>query len=122
MSSARNNLMIFERVAPILDRFVEITPTNDEVTKAWCSLEPLTGRELFQAQQVQSQVTHKACCTWTAETTGITTDCRMKLAKPTPVDEQNANADVNFRIFQITSIRNVREQNRELELMVVERT
>lgn len=122
MSRNRNKLIVFERKIPPLDYMVAEVPDWPEVCKAWCSLEPLTGRELFQAQQVQSQTTHKVCLTYTAETARITSDCRLKLAKAIPVNEAEPTSDENYRIFEIEQIVNVREQNRELELMVVEKT
>jgi head-tail adaptor len=114
--------MIFERKSPPLDYFVAEAAEWEEVCRAWCSLEPLRGRELFEAMQVQSQTTHKMCLTYTPETTRITTDCRAKLAKAIPVNEAEPEHIANYRIFEIDQIVNVKEQNRELELMVVEKT
>jgi head-tail adaptor len=124
--STRNKLLIFERKASPLDHFVEGTPEWEEVCKAWASLEPVAlfaqGGEFVDASQTKSQRKSIAKLDCTATTLQITTDCRAKLRKPIPVDESDTEADVNFRISQIDQIVNVKEQNRNLEMLVVERT
>jgi hypothetical protein len=44
----------------------------------------------------------------------------LKLRKEPPVNELEPEADVNFRIFHIDAVVNVREQNRQLEFIVQE--
>ncbi len=120
MSIARNKLAIFELKTQPLDN-LDGEKQRTEVAKAWINLAPLSGRELLTAQQVQAQTTHKITLIWTPTTSRITSACRMKIAKPVPVNEDKPTDDVNFRIFNIESVLNVREDNRELELMVVEK-
>lgn len=119
--STRNHKAIFERKAAPLDHFGGESDAWSELCREWVSLEPLAGRELFEAQQVQSQITQKARLTHSPTAAGIRTHDRFKIALPVLVNEDEPNADENFRIFEIESIVNVREQNRELELMVIER-
>lgn len=122
MSRRNNKLAIFERPAPVLDPLLGEKPRWCEVTKAWVGLEPLNGRELLLAQQVQAHTTLKLTTTWTPTIAAVDTACRMKIAKLTPVKPNEPKSDDNFRIFNIESLMNVREQNRELEMMVVEKT
>lgn len=74
------------------------------VTEAsvWCSIEPLTGREYFQAQQVQSQVTHKIMLRYYK---GLRPDWRILFGT---------------RTFNIVSVINVEERNIEMVLMATE--
>ncbi|WP_256846916.1 phage head closure protein [Paenibacillus sp. Pae108] len=68
----------------------------------FASVEPLSGRELFQAQQLQSEVTHKIRMRYRP---GITPDMRVYFGT---------------RVFLINSAINWQERNRELTLMCVE--
>lgn len=120
MSVAPNKLMIFERKKKPLDNFGTGADQYDEVCKEYVSLEPLSGRELINAQQVQAQTTHKLRLHYSPGTSKVTPRDRAKWKKPEPVDTSDLNADCNYRIFNIESVINVREQNRELEMMVVE--
>ena len=65
---------------------------------AWASIEPLSGREYFAAAQTQSEVSHKITMRYKA---GIKTYFRVTW---------------NDRIFNILSVINTREENRELIL------
>lgn len=122
MNAVRRTLATFERPGEVLDHFIEGAPAQELVCRAWVSAKPLSGREVFNAQQVQSIASQKYCTIWTQDTAKIDTGCRMKFAKPEPVKPDEPNHDDNFRVFQIESIVNVGERNRELEMMVVERT
>lgn len=115
-------LATFERKANPLDYFSGETDVWELVAKEWVSLRPLNGREIFQAQQVQSIARLVAETNWSPSMSVVNTACRMKIAKPVPVDESDANADVNYRLFEIDSVVNVNEANRELQFMVVEKT
>lgn len=118
--SERNHNAIFERKAT-LDAWTDTQQEWEEVCREWVSLTPLNGREYFEAKQVQAATTHKARLTHSPTAATITTDCRMKIRKPVLVDEGDETADANYRIFAIDNIVNVREQNRELEMMVQEK-
>lgn len=68
------------------------------VIETWASIEPLSGRQLFAAQAVQNETTHRVVLRYIA---GIAPPMR-----------------VNFggRLFDILAVRNVEERNRSLEL------
>ena len=66
---------------------------------AWASIEPLTGREHFAAEREQADVSHRIRMRFAP---GITHKMRISFAS---------------RIFEIESVINVGERNRELILM-----
>ncbi|WP_201319144.1 phage head closure protein [Paenibacillus sp. EPM92] len=72
------------------------------VATVFAAVNPLSGRELFQAQQLQSEITHKVRMRYRA---GITPDMRVHFGS---------------RIFLISAVINWQERNRELALMCVE--
>ena len=119
--STRNHKATFEKRLPPLDNFGSEEEGWEHVCDEWVSLEPLSGRELLEAQQVQAQARHKIRLTHSPTAATITTDYRLKIRKPVVVDEDEPESDVNYRVFHIENIVNVREANRELEMMVVEK-
>lgn len=79
----------------------EITKTWATLATVWAAIEPLTGREFFQAQQVQAEVSHKITM---RHYTGITISPKDRLLYGT-------------RVFRIESMLNVEERSIELVLM-----
>ena len=76
--------------------------TWTDFVSCWSSIEPIKGKEYFAAQTEHSKVDHIITCRYY---TGITTDMRIKY---------------NNQHFNIESILNVDERNRELQIMAVE--
>jgi SPP1 family predicted phage head-tail adaptor len=74
------------------------------VTTLWGSVEPISGRERLMAEQVQGEITHRIKVRYVAA------------YLPTPV-MRFTYAD---RHFQILSVANRDERNRELEIMCKE--
>lgn len=97
----RNKYVAIEQPVAPASRFAT-GGTWAEVCKAWVSIEPLAGRELWNAQQVQSLVTHRIRMLYRA---GITSAMRVKWGS---------------RYFNIASVINPEEANVELELMATE--
>lgn len=86
-----------------------------DVVAVMIALTPLSGRELFAAQQVQAQTTHKIRMYYRGD---VTTKMRLRMLKPgAPAANPTAT---DYRIFNIESAVNLGEANRELELLVVE--
>jgi SPP1 family predicted phage head-tail adaptor len=73
------------------------------VTTAWAQIMPMSGQELFVAQQIQPQLTHKVRLRYMP---GITSDMRICYGQ---------------RILYIESVINKGEKNIELELNCKER-
>ncbi len=84
----------------------EVPITWEKVATMWCSLEPLQGRELWAAQQVQAETTH---IIRTRYRTDISITSAMRLI-------------YGNRTFHIESAVNVDELNRSFLIRVVERT
>lgn len=74
----------------------------------WFSIEPMTGREYVQAQQLQSAVSHKLRSVYLA---GCHPGMRLTAGN---------DADNPTRTFNVESVVDVGEQHRELEWMAVE--
>ncbi len=82
--------------------FGELTLAPAIDSTVWAAIEPLSGQELFEARQVHGEVTHK-----------IT----MRHGATVTVDYQLMEG---ARVFDIVSIINPKESNRELVLMCKE--
>lgn len=110
-------LAIFERLTPRND--LERTGGNWQVLfRAFVDIKPLRGNEFLVAQGIESRITHRV---WTYWRDGVTSRDRLKITRNQQPKPNDPNHESNFRIFNIESVINVGERNRELELMVVER-
>lgn len=81
----------------------EVIRTWSLFAERWMAIEPLTGRELWNAQQVQPDVTHRVRM---RQLDGVTTDMRI---------------DFNGRILHIRQVLDREERGIEQELLCVER-
>lgn len=117
MSTPFDKLATFERntlpneLTDLPGGWTEIKP------KSWVNLTPLAGRELLASQQVNAEMKHRARLHWRGD---LTPGDRMKIGKPTLVNTSDPDSDENYRLFDIESVLNVNEANRELELWLVE--
>jgi SPP1 family predicted phage head-tail adaptor len=89
-----------------------------EFSQCYADVRPLRGIELFNAQQVQSQVTHTIETEFIA---GVTSAMRIKAARPALVNIGDPDHADNFRFFEIASVINPNEANRSLELLCIEK-
>jgi SPP1 family predicted phage head-tail adaptor len=76
---------------------------NNLFATVWASVEALTGRELYSAQQKVSEVTHKITIRWLA---GV---------------KSKMNIWFDNRQFQIENVQNPDERHKKLELLCIER-
>ena len=76
--------------------------TWEDFTTTYASIEPLSGSELFSAQQTYNKVISKIRMRYIS---GIKTDMRI---------------NYDGRLFDIEAILNIRELNKELQLMCSE--
>ena len=75
-----------------------------KVGEAWAAIEPLKGEEYFAAATIQAQISHKVTM------------------RPPGIEITPAHRIIfGSRIFEIESVINVEERNRELVLMCVEK-
>jgi SPP1 family predicted phage head-tail adaptor len=89
-----------------IEQVTETQDTDGSVIEIWsayatvqASIEPLSGREYIAAQSIQADVTHRISLRYMP---GITPKMRVNYSS---------------RIFDILSVINVGERNRELQLM-----
>ncbi len=101
-SGKLRNRVILQSKTVTRNDYGEETIVWTEKDTLWASIEPLTAREYFQSQQVQSQVTHKITIRYYL---GLRTDYRMLWGS---------------RIFNIISMINPEERNREMILLCTE--
>jgi len=99
----RHKVVIQQNVPTEKDSYgAEVDNWTDYAT-VWASIEPARGREFWESQQVNAEVTGKIRIRYLG---GITPKMRVKHGN---------------RIFDIVSVINPEERNRELQLMVKER-
>ena len=90
---------------PVVDSSWGGTTNWEEYVEVWAAVEPLRGRELLAAQQVQSETTAKVTIRYVA---GVTAKMRILHGS---------------RIFELTAPPiDPEERHRELQLMVKETT
>ena len=81
------------------------------------SVQPFTAREVMNNPQIQENASHWIRLLWVD---GVLPIDRVKIARNTAPLPETPDDDRNFRIFNIESVTNTREQNRELELLCTE--
>lgn len=84
------------------DSYGEPISTWTTFDQVWASIEPIAGREYFASKETRSQSTHRMRIRYRS---GITTKMRISW---------------DSRLFDIESILNTEERDRELILMCVE--
>jgi SPP1 family predicted phage head-tail adaptor len=91
--------IVIEQVAETQDPDGSVIETWSSFANAQASIEPISGREYFAAQTTQTDMTHRINLRYIA---GVKPKMRVKFGS---------------RIFDILSVINVGERNRELQLM-----
>jgi len=93
------NTIAIEQVAETQDADGSVIESWSTFASAQASIEPISGREYFAAQTTQADVTHRISLRYLA---GVMPKMRVKYGS---------------RIFDILSVININERNRELQLM-----
>lgn len=94
-----------QRATDGIDQYGDQTPTWTALATVWAAVEPLSGREYLLAQQVHGEATVRITIRPVANVT------------LTPKDRVRFGA----RYFDVQSVINKDERNREIELLCVER-
>lgn len=89
----------------------ETVITYQEAILTWAAVEPLSGRELFAAQQTQSEITTRIRIHWQR---GVTE--RMRVAHVTSWAEPRTTD-----IYDVLSVLDIRSAHRELHLLCARR-
>lgn len=94
-----NKRVILQRLTMTKNTYGEIMEQWDNVATVWASIKPISGREYFAAEAVNSDVTHKVIMRYRAD---ITADMRVKYGD---------------RYFTINSVINANESGISTQLM-----
>ena len=102
IGSLRHLVSLWEDRATVRAEHNLPEPKWVQVAEFYASIEPVAGREYFQAQQVQNSTTHRIRCRYRP---GI-----------------NSKQQIRFRgrTFELQSVLNLEERNEWLEIMAVE--
>jgi SPP1 family predicted phage head-tail adaptor len=82
----------------------EIVATYATMATVHASIEPISARDFVRGAQVQGLVSHVIRCRWTRQFT----------------PDQTSRVLFGQRVFNIVSVRDVTERQRELEIMAME--
>lgn len=91
-----------QKVTTLVDRFGDPKPTYSPLATVWASVEPLTAREVLQAGEAAADVTHRVRLRYMP---GVSSMGRVVFGD---------------RTFEVTSVINPEERNRELVLLCQE--
>ena len=97
----RHRITLMRQVNEINDYGATITKW-ESIATVWAEVKPLSGREYFSAQQVQSEITTQI---WLRHLDGIESSMRVKFGK---------------RFLEIVAVLNTQERNVSLQLMCKE--
>jgi len=100
----RRHYISIEQVAESQDARGELTKTWTEYANAWSEIKPVRGREYFQAHAENVAADTRIILPYLS---GITSKMRVRFGS---------------RIYDIETVINIDERNRELNLMCVEHT
>lgn len=101
----RNHRVTFQRQGSGQSSTGQPNGTFTAVMTTWASVEPISGREYFNASGERAEVTHK-----------IEVQACSELADLKPKDR----AVFGSRVFNIKSVINIEERGRKLQLMCTE--
>lgn len=107
----RHRIQIRSETDDTQNKYGEVEDNWATAATVWGSIEPLIGRELFEAQQVQPRVSTRIRIRYR---THLTASDRLRHVM---VDSAGAIAVV--RTYNIEAVLNVEGRNRELELLCV---
>jgi SPP1 family predicted phage head-tail adaptor len=99
-----NRRVTIQAITQTTDGQGGFTESWDDVASVWASIDPMSDYEKFQAQQLQTNTTHKLKMRYYP---GLTTKHRLLFGD---------------RIFNIKGITNPGEENRFLDLRCIETT
>lgn len=93
----------FQRLVETTNEVGEVVQKLQDYTTVWAAIEPTSGREYYEAQKIQPELTYKITIRYLPD---ITPDMVIKYKN---------------RLFQINNIINPDERNFILELMCIEK-
>jgi len=97
-----NKQITIQQVTETKNSFGEVSEAWSTYNTVWAEIKPISGKEYFNAESVQSEVTHKIK---TRYLSGITTKMRISY---------------DSRVFDIETVINIDERSRYIEMMCTE--
>lgn len=95
------------------DSLGDSTPTWAEVLTTMAAIEPYTGEEFLEGQQVTGKTLHRVTTRWCSELAGITANHRIRVS--------NDDSPETWRTFDVIAPLNLESRNRWLEIVASER-
>ncbi len=95
-------IVTFQRRSTAQDGFGEQSKDYTDLATVWGAVEPLSGREFFAAQQVQSDVSVRVTCRYSSAIAGVTEKDRIQHGAV---------------FYDIRSVIDVDSRHRELQFM-----
>ena len=102
----RHSVTIQQRTATVDGYGQQSTAWTDVIT-ALAAIEPLSGRELFAAQAVQSEVSHRVTIRYRSELDVPRTGAALRVA-------------FGSRVFDVHAVLNMGERDREMHILCSE--
>lgn len=100
------NRITFLKSVDVENEVHETTKELQDYASVWASVEPLKGREYYEAQTLRQELTYKI---------------RIRYSPSLKIDPSTLIKFGNDRIFQIIDISNIEERNRILEIHAIEK-
>lgn len=102
IGSLRHYVSLWENRGTVRTEHNQPEPRWVQVAEFHAAIEPISGREYFQAQQVQNSTTHRIRCRWF------------------PGVKSTQQVRFKGRVFELQSVLNLNERSEWLEMMAVE--
>lgn len=113
-SGGMRHRVTIEEVTEGRNSFGEVTKTWGTYATRWASIEPVSGREYFQAKRENTENDVRIRLRWDRRMTEVTT--KMRVTYGYPILEESPER-TQTRVFDIEAVLNLREKNREVVLM-----
>lgn len=104
----RHRVSFQQQIGTSRDTHGQPVPEWETQATVWASIDPLSGRELWVAQQTLATATHKIACRWSSSTTAVMTGTNRAVS--------------GGRTFHGEWCHDVDEENRRIEFVCVEVT
>ncbi len=102
-----NKRVMLEQPVTTTDAYGGTTTTWQEVGTRWAGVEPLRGKEFFEAQAAQSEVEVRVVVRYDSAIAGVDATWRVVYGS---------------RVFEVESAINTGERDEQIEIMCKERT
>lgn len=113
----------FQKPVTAKNDYNEDVITYQGIGSVWASVQPLSGREYFAAQQAQAAVTHRVTARYHrgfVESWKWLSPAMPAAESITPVTSPRMRIVFKGRVFNVQNVIDVDERHRELQFMCVE--